>query len=423
MKYDYKKIADLVIKIQSGDEDSFAEIYYLLYPKIYFFSLSILKDVNLAEDIVHDVFIIVRNKISTLKNPKLFIAWINKITYNRCIIELEIQKKQISVNYEDKFKEVKSLEEKYNPELVFEKIDQKNYILKLLDKLSDNHKNLILLKYYSGLKNDEIADVMKIPLGSVKSGLHYAKLNLRKLAARNKMYGILFIPNISYRLNIIANNNIMRVKDFSYDDMQINKANYTKNNISAKSLKFIGIVIGIVFYINFYRTDLSPTIVAISYDNQQRFINKNVNITILIDKYKYIEDIYMIDKNNNKYEARQSNNESYIFNLDKNGEYKVYINGILHKNINIDFIDKENPKVINYTYDKKELHIKIEDNLSKINYDKIYIEDIDGNKININEKDEIDNKIIIDIPKNDLTLFLFDNAGNKSKYKISIKYK
>ena len=53
MKYDYDKIAELVIKSQSGDEELFAEIYYLMHLSIYFFSLSILKDVNLADHIIN----------------------------------------------------------------------------------------------------------------------------------------------------------------------------------------------------------------------------------------------------------------------------------------------------------------------------------------------------------------------------------
>ena len=72
---------------------------------------------------------------------------------------------------------------------------------------------------------------------------------------------------------------------------------------------------------------------------------------------------------------------------------------------------------------KKKINIKIEDDLSKIDYDKIYIDNINKKNISINK---IDNEISIDISKlteSKLILFLFDNAGNQSKYRISIGYK
>ena len=356
MKYDYDKIAELVIKSQSGDEESFAEIYYLMHQKIYFFSLSILKDVDLAEDIVQDIFIIVKNKLSTLNNPKLFIAWINKIAYNQCMDELKKQKRYISVNYEEKLKYTKTSYDDHNPELTLEKKEKKDSILKLINQLSDTHKSLILLKYYNGLKNDEIASIMEIPLGSVKSGLHYAKSNLRKLAIKNKMYGILFIPNLSYRLNISSRNNMMETEyiDKGYN-IKENIGNILKNNRYIISLVGLSAIVGGLIY-TLSRVDLSPSITSIEYD-PIGFTNDSINIEVFVEHQKYINKIYIINNNNNRINGKYTNDNSYIFKIDENGEYTICIesklNHKLYEKINIGYIDREKPKIIDYKYNEK----------------------------------------------------------------------
>lgn len=422
----YEKIEELVTKAQSGDEDSFAEIYYLMYQKLYFFSLGILKDVDLAEDVVQDVFIIVKDKLDTLKNPRLFVAWINKITYNQCMREIKKQKSRIFVDYDEKLMNTKSLHDCHNPERTFEKKEERDSILKLIDQLSDTHKSLILLKYYNGLKNDEIASIMEIPVGTVKSGLYYAKLNLRKLAIKNKMYGILFIPNLSHRLNIASRNSISKIKySNSYNGIKEKKINIFKNKRNILLMTgLVTITSGAIY--SFLRIDLKPSITSIKC-NPKGFTKNSIDMEVFVENKKYINKIYIINSDKDRINGKYSNNNSYLFKIDENGEYTICVetksNNKIYKNIDINSIDREKPKIIDYEYNENKLNIKIEDNLSKIDYDKTYIDNIDKSNISI---DKVNNEISIDIPKTDskyLILFLFDKAGNQSKYRISIKYK
>lgn len=422
----YEKIEELVSKAQSGDEDSFAEIYYLMYQKIYFFSLGILKDVDLAEDVVQDVFIIVKDKLETLRNPRLFIAWINKITYNQCMKEIKKQKSSLFVDYNEKLINTKSSHDCHNPEITFEKKEEKDAILKLIDQLSDTHKSLILLKYYNGLKNDEIASIMEIPVGTVKSGLHYAKLNLRKLAIKNKMYGILFIPNLSHRLNIASRNNMAKFKySNSYNVIKEKKINILKKKRNILLMTGVVTITGGVIY-SLFRIDLKPSITSIKC-NPKGFTKNSIDMEVFVENKKYINKIYIINSHKDRINGKDSNNNSYLFKIDENGEYTICVetksNHKVYKKININSIDREKPRIIDYEYDENKLNIKIEDNLSKIDYDKTNITNIDKSNISI---DKANNEISINIPKTSskyLILFLFDKAGNQSKYRISIKYK
>ena len=82
LNYDY--IAKLVRKTQAGDRDAFAELYAATYKKQYYFTYQYVKDSYLAQDILQDVFILVLKNIRTLKNPRLFISWLNQINFRVC---------------------------------------------------------------------------------------------------------------------------------------------------------------------------------------------------------------------------------------------------------------------------------------------------------------------------------------------------
>jgi len=83
--YNYKKISLLVDRVREQDAQAFADLYSLSYQKVYYLSLSLLRDTQLAEDAVQETYIRVFNSISSLRDSKMFIAWLNKITYSVCM--------------------------------------------------------------------------------------------------------------------------------------------------------------------------------------------------------------------------------------------------------------------------------------------------------------------------------------------------
>lgn len=81
---DYNYLADLVVSAQKGDSDAFAELYAATYQKQYNFAYSYLKDEFLAQDALQEIYITALRNLSKLKNPMLFIAWLNQINFRIC---------------------------------------------------------------------------------------------------------------------------------------------------------------------------------------------------------------------------------------------------------------------------------------------------------------------------------------------------
>ena len=89
---DYQYLANVVKRAQAGDSDAFAELYAATYQKQYRFAYSYLKDEYLAQDAVQETYISVLKGLGKLKDPRLFVSWLNQISFRVCF---QIQKRQI----------------------------------------------------------------------------------------------------------------------------------------------------------------------------------------------------------------------------------------------------------------------------------------------------------------------------------------
>jgi RNA polymerase sigma-70 factor (ECF subfamily) len=67
------------------------------------------------------------------------------------------------------------------PERLCLKGEQRDEVLAAVDSLGDKHRLVVILRYYAGLSNEEIAETLNIPSGTVRSRLHIARQRLKEL--------------------------------------------------------------------------------------------------------------------------------------------------------------------------------------------------------------------------------------------------
>lgn len=148
-------IDDLILK----DEDVFKLIYDDTKNAVFSIIISVIKDRNLAEDIMQDTYIKMIQSINSYKRNGKFINWLLTIAKNQAIDYYRKRKNEVVLDYSD---------EHYEPMLE----DKNNYTIsletnRLLDLLDDLEKEIILLKIVQDLKFREIADFVNKPLGTV----------------------------------------------------------------------------------------------------------------------------------------------------------------------------------------------------------------------------------------------------------------
>lgn len=191
---DYSYIADLVVRAQSDDSDAFAELYAATYQRQYHFSYRYLKDEYLAQDALQETYTIALENLSKLKEPSLVIAWLNQINFRVCYNLSAKQKSfyQEMTDYNASAEELTSAASPHDsdPEAAVIQVDSRKYLMNQILKLPFTESQVILLKYYRHMKQDEIALLMDISRSSVKRYLSSGLKRLQQILQKGETIGI-----------------------------------------------------------------------------------------------------------------------------------------------------------------------------------------------------------------------------------------
>jgi RNA polymerase sigma-70 factor (ECF subfamily) len=148
-------------------------------------TLSIVKREALVPDIVQEVFLLIYRHLPKFQFKSAFKTWIYRITVNEAMRQLTKSKRwqPIPDGEPDAINALSTLvvyENGVTPEREMITGEQKELVHKALDTLKSNHRIILTLYYLEDMSVQEIADVLDIPDGSVKSRLYYARESLRK---------------------------------------------------------------------------------------------------------------------------------------------------------------------------------------------------------------------------------------------------
>lgn len=136
---------------------------------------AILKNEEDVEDALQDALEKAYKNIEKLNEERYFKTWMTRIIINKCYDIL--RKKSKVIPFESEF--VENVEEKSN-------FSEKVEMQMILDKLDKDFKEIVILYYYNNFKQDEIARILDIPKGTVKSRLHRAKAEILKILNSQK---------------------------------------------------------------------------------------------------------------------------------------------------------------------------------------------------------------------------------------------
>jgi RNA polymerase sigma-70 factor (ECF subfamily) len=164
----------LVLRCQAGDEAAFTELVERYQPRLRYYLRKMLKEMHGIDDALQDVWLDVFRALSRLANVAAFRAWLYRIARDRAFRELRKRSRPH-----------KTLEE---PDLIEGRAEAPNFsaedaerVHAALDELPPEHREVMVLRYIEDMTYEEIARVVACPLGTVRSRLHYARRDLRRL--------------------------------------------------------------------------------------------------------------------------------------------------------------------------------------------------------------------------------------------------
>ncbi len=181
--------AALVRRVQVRDEIAFREIVERYQSKVFSIIYGILRNRNDAEDIAQQVFAKVYFSIRNFDFRSSLLTWIYKITVNECYDYLR-KKRVRKLVYESDFSEddaqrMEAAEPAIDPSAPIDtQLAQRDLILKLLEKISDEDRTLILLKEVEGHSVEELAQMTGLNENTIKVKLFRTRQKLLRAASR-----------------------------------------------------------------------------------------------------------------------------------------------------------------------------------------------------------------------------------------------
>jgi len=184
------EIAALVRRCRQGDALAWEALVRRFQSRIYGLAYHLVRDREEARDLAQEVFVRVWEGLARCRDDDAFVPWMLRVARNCCIDRLRRlgarprATQAVDPEHHDR------CDGRGDPHAALETETDRKLIYRALDSLSTTSREMILLKEIQGLKLVEIADMLAIPLGTVKSRSGRARVELaRAVVALDPSYG------------------------------------------------------------------------------------------------------------------------------------------------------------------------------------------------------------------------------------------
>jgi RNA polymerase sigma factor (sigma-70 family) len=161
---------ELVEMAQDGDHDAFEHLAAGLGPRLFATASLIVRDHEAARDAAQETLIEVWRRLPTLRQPDAFEAWAHRILVRRCYAAIGRRRRFVEVPPVERDAPVPSHETE------FAIVDQ---IERAFRRLTPQQRAILVLHHRLGYGDTDAAEILGIPVGTVKSRLNRAKAALR----------------------------------------------------------------------------------------------------------------------------------------------------------------------------------------------------------------------------------------------------
>lgn len=181
-----------VAEYQKGSVEAFNTIYEQSYKYLHTCVIHVVKNEDMAMDMLQETYLEISKSISQLKSTEDFLSWAAMIANRKCFAHLKKQKDILldgsglgegdsdsADSVTDYFENIADNEE-FIPETVLQDREKQRLIKEIIDGLNDMQRLCVIGFYYNEQKQEEIAEELGIPVNTVKSHLNRAKAKIKE---------------------------------------------------------------------------------------------------------------------------------------------------------------------------------------------------------------------------------------------------
>ena len=175
---------ELVAAAQAGDQGAFAQLVEANTGKIYSLTLRMTGNPEDAADLTQETFLNAWRGLPRFQGQSAFSTWLYRLASNACIdfLRRESRRPTLSMTVLEEDEESRQAEisdERWSPHQALERQELRDQLEQGLAAISPEHRQILLLRESEGLSYQEIARILELEEGTVKSRLARARLALR----------------------------------------------------------------------------------------------------------------------------------------------------------------------------------------------------------------------------------------------------
>ena len=190
----------VIRKVVEGDKDAFEDIVLANQKNVYNLALKMTGSEEDALDISQEAFLKAYRQLGNFRGESRFSVWLYRLTYNLCIDFLRKRPRTgvISLTNKDDDEEPRDIEipdVRNLPEDNLIRKETRRAIAESIDELGPRHREILVMREITGMAYIDIASVLEINEGTVKSRLSRARLNLANILVEKGTFPDSYRPN------------------------------------------------------------------------------------------------------------------------------------------------------------------------------------------------------------------------------------
>lgn len=179
----------LITECLQGDTAAFGVLVRRYQERLYHTVYRLVGNAEDSYDVVQEAFLSAYQSLESFKGDSLFFTWLYRIAVNTAITQKRKQRAVVSIdagrNGESSI-EPADPSELSRPGHAMEQAEQGRRVQDALARLSPEHRIVLMMKDMEGQKYEVMAEVLQVPIGTIRSRLHRARLELREVLERDE---------------------------------------------------------------------------------------------------------------------------------------------------------------------------------------------------------------------------------------------
>ena len=174
--------AEFVSRLRAGDRRAFEELVRIQQHRVYGLALRMLGNPAEAQDVAQEAFLRAHRGLAEFRGEARLSTWLYAIVSHLCLSRLASSERRLTRDGEETLSRI--ADARPGPDQALEQGELEEALHRAIGELPEERRIVVVLRDVEGLAYEEIAEVLDLPLGTVRSRLHRARLDLKEKLER-----------------------------------------------------------------------------------------------------------------------------------------------------------------------------------------------------------------------------------------------